>query len=82
MKLSPFIIHEIIYDLTYDIIGQCSIRCTAAPAAAAATLRRFLISATLILLSLSRSALILSASAIETIRGRPRLQRHIQLFTS
>ncbi len=49
-----------------------------APAAAAASLRRFLVSAALFLLSLSRSALrlILSASVIDTIRvqyaDRPR----------
>jgi hypothetical protein len=41
----------------------------AAPASAAASLRRFLVSAALVLLSLRRSALILSASAIDTIRG-------------
>ena len=61
--------------MTYDIIGQCSIRCGSG-------LRRFLVSAALVLLSLSRSALILSASAIDTIRGRPRPQRHIQMFPS
>ncbi len=47
----------------------------AAAAAAAASLQCFLVSAALVLyhellLSLSRSALILSASAIDTIRGR------------
>ncbi len=57
--------------MAYDIIGQCSIRSCAAPAAAAATLRRFLVSAALVLLSLSRSALILFALAIDTIRGGP-----------
>jgi hypothetical protein len=40
------------------------------PASAAASLRRFLVSAALILLSLRRSALILSASAMDTIRAR------------
>ncbi len=64
-----------IYDLTYDIIGQCSIRLTAAlrpprcGSGPAASLRRFLVSAALVLLSLIRSALILSASTIDTIRG-------------
>ena len=54
--------------MKYDIIGQCSIRSNAAaptrpvfnplqrPAAAAASLQHFLVSAALILLSLSRSA--------------------------
>ncbi len=69
------IMYDIYYDMIYDIIGQCSIRSTAAsraPAAAAASLRRFLVSAALVLLSLSRSALIISASVIDTIQGRPR----------
>ena len=80
-----FAIDEKNYDMTYDIIGQC-VQSTQPPPpaapAAAASLRRFLVSAALILLSLRRSLLILSASAIDTIRGRPRPYRHIQMFTS
>jgi hypothetical protein len=55
------------YDMTHGIIGQSS-------AAAASSLRCLLVSVALIrvLLSLRRSPLILSASAIDTIRGRPR----------
>ncbi len=61
--------------MKYDIIGQCSIHSNAAflvgrprrGSGLAATLP----SAALILLSLSLSALILSASAIDTIRERP-----------
>jgi hypothetical protein len=48
----------------------------AAPAVTAASLRHFLVSAALVLLLLSRSALILSASAIETIRGAPAVAPH------
>ncbi len=55
---------------------------SAAPAAAAASLRRFLVSLALILLSLIRLRLILSASAMDTIRGRPLPKRHIQIITS
>jgi hypothetical protein len=77
------------YDMAHDIIGQSSIRPAAACGSptvtnlkAASSLQRFLVSATLILrlLSLRRSRLFLSASAIDTNRGH--LQRHIQMFTS
>ncbi len=63
--------YDIIYDLTYDIIGQSSILSTAAlrRRCGSGSLRCFLVSAALVLLSLSRSALILSALAIDTIRG-------------
>jgi hypothetical protein len=59
--------NDIDYAMNYDIIGKCSI----AQAAAAAPLRRFLVSAALILLLLSCSALILFASVIDrdTILG-------------
>ena len=62
-------------NIIYDIIGQFVQDAppppAAAPAAAAASLRRFSVSAALTLLSLTRSLLILSASAMDTIRGRP-----------
>ena len=63
-------------DFMYDIIGQFVQSAQAPPPlaaapAAAASLRRLLVSAALVLLSLTRSLLILSASAMDTIRGRP-----------
>ena len=61
-------------NVIYDIIGQFVQSAPpplAAAPAAAASLRRLLVSAALVLLSLTRSLLILSASAMDTIRGLP-----------
>ncbi len=80
------IIHDIICERAYDIIGQCSNRSDAAlrrpryGSGLTATVRRFLVSTALVLLSLSCSALILSASVIDTIWPWP--CRQIQMFTS
>jgi hypothetical protein len=64
--------HDII-----NIIGQCSNPpLSAATSEAAASLRCFLVSAALNLLSLGRSLLILSVSVIETILGRLQPLRH------
>ena len=64
------------FDIIYDIIGQFVQSAQAPPPlaaapAAAASLRRFSVSAALTLLSLTRSLLILPTSAMDTIRGRP-----------
>ncbi len=50
VHIISMISNDIDYDMKYDIMGKCSIRSAAGPAAAAASLRRFLISADLILL--------------------------------
>ena len=73
------IMFVISYTISYHIIpgGSICSSSAAALAAAAASLLRFLVSAPLTtLLSLRRSALILSASAMDTIRD------HGQMFTS
>ena len=59
------------YIISYPVAHWAPPSPSAAPMAAAASLQRFLVSAALILLSLIRSFLILSASVMDTILGRP-----------
>ena len=65
------IMSMILYMISYPVAHWAPPSPSAAPLAAAASLRRFLVSAYLIPLSLIRSFLILPASAMDTIRGLP-----------